>query len=210
MDSFLSQFKTGVKLTAGFGVLIVFLLGIGGYGMKSSLQLGALLHDMYEVRVNAITLMDEVNLLTVRHNRTIFSLAAEQDTSVIDDILREMKDYESEINKRMDAFSKSADLSDAEKKALANFKTYWPQYLDKIKFVEKPARVSVSKKIAIFVSVMSSFCPSSGFIKSNQSIAQSSSTSKKEKMMMRKKPKHKRRWSIRVWPDIDDAVWREG
>ncbi len=140
MDAFLSQFKTGVKLAAGFGVLILFMLGIGGYGMKSSLQLGTLLHDMYEVRVNAITMMDEANLLAVRHNRTLFSLAAEQDPGVIDDILREMKDYETEIIKRIDVFGQSADLSDAEKKALANLKEYWPQYIEKIKFVEQPAR----------------------------------------------------------------------
>ena len=128
MDAFLSQFKTGVKLAAGFGVLIVCLLAVGGYGMSSSRQLGTLLHEMYQGRVGAITVMDEANLLAVRHNRTIFSLAAEQDTLVIDDIKRELHDYEVDFLKRLDAFSNGRELSPRE--AELNIMMSFPQYMD--------------------------------------------------------------------------------
>jgi methyl-accepting chemotaxis protein len=140
MDSFLSQFRTRSKLAAGFGVLIAFLLGIGAYSMYSSHQLSLLLHDMYHVRVNAITLMDEANLLAVRHNRTLFSLAAEQDPGVVDDIKREMGEYETEVMRRIDTFAKSGDLSDKELAAVKNIKDNWPQYVGKVETIETSVR----------------------------------------------------------------------
>lgn len=140
MDSFLSQFKTGVKLAAGFSVLIIFLLGLGGYGMKSSHHLGALLNDMYSVRVSGIALMDEANLLAVRHNRTIYSLAAEQDPGVIDDIKRELKEYDDAFLAALDAFSKDRLLSEREQELVKNIRGNWPQYVGKIDQIEAAAR----------------------------------------------------------------------
>jgi methyl-accepting chemotaxis protein len=139
MDQFLSQFKTGNKLAIGFAILIAFLLGIGSYGMYSAQQLGKLVNDMYAVRVSSIALVDEANLFSLTHNRTIYSLAAEQDPGVIDDILREMKEYETEMNVRLDAYGKT-ELSAKEAELLKNIRTNWPNYTRVISQIADTAR----------------------------------------------------------------------
>ena len=139
MDSFLSRFKTGNKLAMGFAILIVFLLGIGSYSMLSTQRLGTLLHDMYAVRVNGVTLINEAQLYAVYHNRTIYSMAAEQDPGVIDDILREMKEYEGEMNKRLEAYAQ-LPIAETEKELLKKIRSTWPQYTDKLKQIADAAR----------------------------------------------------------------------
>jgi methyl-accepting chemotaxis protein len=139
MDQFLSQFKTGNKLAIGFAILIAFLLGIGGYGMYSAQQLGKLVNDMYAVRVSSIALVDEANLLSLTHNRTIYSLAAEQDPGVIDDILREMKEYETAMHARLDAYGKT-EISPKEAELLKNIRTNWPNYTRVIGQIADTAR----------------------------------------------------------------------
>ena len=139
MNAFLSRFSTGKKLAIGFGVLIFLLCAIGGYGMLSAQRLGRLLNDMYAQRVAAIGMVDEANFLAVKHNRTIYSLAAEQDAGVIDDILREMGEYERDMKARLAEYAK-LELSAKERELLARINGNWPQYTEKVGGIADVAR----------------------------------------------------------------------
>lgn len=140
MNEFLSKFKTWIKLSAGFGLLIVFVIILGMFSMFSSSQLGGLLHGMYEGRVVEITKVDQARLLAVYHSRTVWSLAAEQDNDVIDDIITELKDYESRMYEILNGYLASGDLTEKEKSLLKTINEAWPQYISRIDAIEGLAR----------------------------------------------------------------------
>lgn len=140
MDRFLSQIKTKYKLAGGFTVTILLSLVIGGFGIHSSDRLGGLLQEMYAVNLTSTQLLDEASIYAVYHNRSLYSLAAEQDSEVITDIAKEMQGYESELKKRLAQFSRSRQLTAPEQALLNTIDTEWPNYLAKIVFVSNLAR----------------------------------------------------------------------
>lgn len=140
MDHLLSHIATKYKLAIGFAITIALSLGTGGFGMYSSHRLGHLLQDMYAVNLTSIQLLDDATTFAIYHNRSLYSLAAEQDALVIDDIVKEMQDYESEMKKRLLQFSQSRQLTVPEQELLKKIDTEWPNYLAKIAFVTEQAR----------------------------------------------------------------------
>lgn len=140
MDYFLSQIKTKYKLAAGFTITILLSLVIGGFGIYSSDRLGGLLQEMYAVNLTSTQLLDEANIYAVYHNRSLYSLAAEQDSQVITDIVKEMQGYESELKKRLAQFAQSRQLTAPEQALIKTIDTEWPNYLAKIVFVSDLAR----------------------------------------------------------------------
>ncbi len=139
MDAFLSQFKTWVKLAVSFALILASLQIVGSFGMYSSAQLGTLLHEMYSTQLTAIAELSEVKLAALMHNRTIYELAAEQDSLVIDDILKDMKAHETKMRQHLAAYEKTG-LGNEEKLAYEKFNAAWKAYIDKIDSVAAPAR----------------------------------------------------------------------
>lgn len=139
MNSFLSRFKTWVKLSVSFGLLIVSLLLVGAFGIYSSGKLGTLLHEMYAVQLSSLAALNQAKLAALSHNRTIYELAAEQDKQVIDDILKVMQRHDDDIRRQLAAYQASG-LSAAERKLYDKFGTIWKEYLVKADLVAEPAR----------------------------------------------------------------------
>lgn len=135
----LSRFKTSHKLAIGFSLLIGLLLAIGTFNIFSTQQFSKLINEIHSLRITAITLIDEANLYAIYHNRTIYSLAAEQDPEIVDDILREMADYQTQMETRLEEYSR-IPLSEQETALLAEIHRYWPEYTANIVHIADRAR----------------------------------------------------------------------
>jgi methyl-accepting chemotaxis protein len=102
----INRLKIGARLAVGFGVILVFLVGMAGLGIVNMGNMNATLHHIVDINVRKIGLLEEMANSVQTESRVMRNIALLSDTAAIAEEQKKIDDARREYKEAADLLAK--------------------------------------------------------------------------------------------------------
>lgn len=120
------------RLLIAFLLINLILVGVSIYGTQNTMTTNNILNNMFSNNLVPIKDIANVNMMAIYHNRELYDYVIEPDKVKMDEIARQMDQYDQQMRTLLDKY-RATKLSEQEKATLAEFDANWPGYLESSK-----------------------------------------------------------------------------